>query len=97
VTRGHEVTVNVFSSVNFNNQIYTGLKVITATGSAIDSDLSVGDQKSLLGFFSVNLRKALGAAGNADSPENAHAVKEAVEFFAFGVSQKIPLNTCSGH
>jgi hypothetical protein len=58
---------------------------------------SVGDQKSLLGFFSVNLRKALGAAGNADSPENAHAVKEAVEFFAFGVSQKIPLNTCSGH
>ena len=97
VTGGHEITVNVFSSVNFNNQIYTGLQVITAAGSPIDTNLSVGDQKSLLGFFSVNLRKALSAAGDADSPANAHAVKEAVEFFAFGISQNGPVNKCSKH
>ena len=97
VTGGHEATVDVFSSVNFHNLVYTGLRVITATGSPIDSDLSVGDQKSLLGFFSVNLRKALGAAGDGDSPENAHAVREAVEFFVFGVAQNGPVNTCGGH
>jgi hypothetical protein len=97
VTGGHEITVNVFSSVNFNNQIYAALTVITASGSPIDSDLAVGDQKSLLGFFSVNLRKALGASGEADSPDNAHAIKEAVEFFVFGVSQNGPVNKCSKH
>ena len=62
-----------------------------------ESELAVGNQKSLLGFFSINLRKALGAAGDADSPDNAHAIKEAVEFFAFGVSQKGPVNTCTKH
>jgi len=51
----------------------------------------------VLGLFSVNLRKALGAAGDADSPENAHAVREAVEFFVFGVAQNGPVNTCGGH
>jgi hypothetical protein len=73
--------------------IYSGLRVITVSDSPIDSDLSAGDQKSLLGFFSVNLRKALGAAGDADSADNAHVVREAVEFFAFGVSKKGPVNT----
>jgi hypothetical protein len=97
VSGGHEATVDVFSSVNFNTLVYSGLKVITATGSPIDSDLSVGDEKSLLGIFSVNLKKALGAAGQADSPGNAHAVREAVEFFVFGVSQNGPVNTCGGH
>jgi len=77
--------------------IYSGLKLITATGSPIDSDLSVGDEKSLLGIFSVNLKKAIGAAGDADSKENAHAVREAVEFFVYGVSQKGPVNKCGGH
>jgi len=65
--------------------------------SPIDSDLSVGDEKSLLGIFSVNLKKAIGAAGDADSKENAHAVREAVEFFVYGVSQKGPVNKCGGH
>ena len=97
VSGGHEATVDVFSSVNFNTLIYPDLKVITAMGSPLDSDLSVGDEKSLLGIFSVNLRKALGAAGDADSRENAYAVREAVEFFVFGVSQKGPVNKCGGH
>ena len=94
---GHELTVDVFSSTNFNTQVYSGLRVITATGSPIDSALSLGQQESLLGFFSVNLKKALGAAGSANSKANAHAIKEAVEFFVFGVSQKTPVNTCGSH
>jgi hypothetical protein len=72
----------VFSSTAFSNRIYSGLNVITMSGSPVDGTLAVGDRKSLLGIFSVNLRKALGAAGNADSPDNAHAVPQAVEFFA---------------
>jgi hypothetical protein len=72
VSSGHEAIVDVFSSTNFNNQIYSGLRIVTATGSPIGSVLTVGQQNSLLGFFSVNLKKALGAAGNADSVHNAH-------------------------
>lgn len=97
VTGGHEATVDVFSSTAFSNRVYSGLKVITVSGSRVDAALAVGDRKSLLGIFSVNLRKALGAAGNADSPDNAHAVPQAVEFLAFGASQKPPLNTCIGN
>src|ERR1700681_1060343 len=59
VTNGKEVTLDVFSDQAMTNRIYQGLIGITASGTSINSSLSVGQKKFLLGFFSVNLKKAL--------------------------------------
>ena len=46
--------------------------------------LSVGQEITLLGFFSVNLKKALDGSSGANSKANAVPVKDAVEFFVLG-------------
>jgi hypothetical protein len=94
VSGGHEVTVDVFENGSMTNKLYSGLAAITVTGSPIDSELKKGQSKTLLGLFSVNLRKALGAAGSANSVENSHAVAQAVEFFVFGEARNPAIATC---
>lgn len=59
VNGGHEVKVDVFSNQAMTTLRYSNLTAITATGTPIDGTLSVGDKVFLLGFFSVNLKKAL--------------------------------------
>lgn len=93
VTRGHEVKVDVFSSPT--NKVYSGLTVITATGTPIDGNLSVGQQMFLLGIFSVNLKKALDGSDGATSEDDAVAVPVAVEFFAFGRALNPAVKTCN--
>jgi hypothetical protein len=95
VSGGREFTVDVFSNAAMTKELYSGLSVITATGSPIDTDLKVGQSKTLLGFFSVNLRKAIGAAGNADSIQNSRGIKEALEFFVFGEAINKAVDKCS--
>lgn len=51
----------------------------------------------LLGFFSVNLKKAMDAAGGADTQAEAVPVKEAVELFVFGLALNSAVISCGGH
>lgn len=93
VSRGHEVKVDVFS--NPTNKVYSGLTVITAIGTPIDGNLSVGQQLFLLGIFSINLKKALDGSDGANSEEDAVAVTDAVEFFAFGRALNPAVKSCN--
>jgi hypothetical protein len=93
VNGGHEVKVDVFS--NPTTRIYSGLTTITATGTPTDGTLSVGQKITLLGFFSVNLKKALDGSSGASSEANAVHVKDAVEFFVFGRAVNPSVNSCS--
>jgi hypothetical protein len=95
VNGGHEVTVDVFSNQAMTNRVYTDLTTITVTGTPIDGALSVGQKAFLLGFFSVNLKKALDASEGATSEDNAVAVPEAVEFFVFGRAVNSAVASCS--
>jgi len=94
VSGGHEVTVDVFSNQAMTTLIYSGLTAITATGSPIDSTLSAGQKVFLLGFFSVNLKKALDASNDAHSEDEAIAAQDAVEFFVFGIAPNPAVATC---
>lgn len=95
VTNGKEVTLDVFSDQAMTNRIYQGLIGITVSGTSINSSLSVGQKKFLLGFFSVNLKKALQESQSASSENNAVNVKGAVEFFIFGVATQGAVSTCN--
>lgn len=57
----------------------------------------VGQKITLLGFFSVNLKKALEGSEGATSEGDAVAVKDAVEFFVFGKAVNQAVQTCGGH
>lgn len=75
--------------------VYSGLTVITASGTPNDGNLSVGQQVFLLGFFSINLKKALDGSSGANSEDQAVAVKDAVEFFAFGRAVNSAIKSCN--
>lgn len=87
--------VDLFSTPT--TRIYSGLTAITASGTPIDGTLSVGQEITLLGFFSVNLKKALAGSSGANSETDAVAVKDAVEFFVFGRATNQAVQTCGGH
>jgi hypothetical protein len=70
-------------------------KIWYVSGTPINSSLSVGQKKFLLGFFSVNLKKALEESQSASSENNAVNVKRAVEFFIFGVATQGAVSTCN--
>lgn len=95
VSGGHEVKVDVFSNQAMTNKIYSNLTTITATDTPIDGALHVGQKVFLLGFFSVNLKKALDASEGATSEDNAVAVPNAVEFFVFGRAVNPAVASCS--
>ena len=95
ITGGKEVTLDVFSDQAMTHQVYQGLIGITVLGTPINSSLSVGQKKFLLGFFSVNLKKALQEAQGTSSEANAVNVKGAVEFFIFGVASQGAVVSCN--
>lgn len=95
VSGGHEVRVDVYSDQAMTNKIYSDLTTITASGTPIDGALSVGQKAFLLGFFSVNLKKALEASDGATSEDNAVTVSDAVEFFVFGRAVNQAIASCN--
>ena len=97
VTGGHEV-VNVFSDKQFSHLVHENLRVIAATGSPIDDELSSADRGSqmfLLGFFSVNLQKVVQVSQDAHSEADAVSAPDALEFFAFGRATQNAVSTCN--
>ena len=94
VDGGHEVKVDVFSNQAMTTLRYSNLTAITASGTPIDGTLTVGQKAFLLGFFSVNLKKALDGSTDAHSEDEAVAVPEAVEFFVFGLAVNPAVTTC---
>lgn len=95
VSGGHEVKVDVYSDQAMTNKVYSGLTTITATGTPIDGNLSVGQKAFLLGFFSVNLKKALEESEGATSQNEAVHVKGALEFFVFGRAVNSAVASCN--
>lgn len=75
VSGGHEWTLDAYSDRAISRLVYSGLIGLTADGSPIDDGLKVGQKVFLLGFFSVNLKKAMDAAGGADTQAEAVPVK----------------------
>jgi hypothetical protein len=49
----------------------------------------------LLGFFSINLKKAVQEAQGTNSESNAVSVKHAVEFFVFGIATQGAVSSCN--
>ncbi len=84
VTGGKEAVVDVFGDGNHQNLIYSDLAVIAADGTEIAGNLAVGQRAFLLGFFSVNLRKAMAAAEGHAGEESAVFAPQTLEFFTFG-------------
>jgi|GEM_PF-3292079 len=100
ITGGHEVVVKVFSDRQFAHLVHENLRVITANGSPFDdevSNLTQGTHVYLLGFFSVNLQKAVELSANANSQDNAVAAPDALEFFVFGKALQSAVTSCSSH
>jgi hypothetical protein len=95
VTGGHELTMDVFSGNTFKKLLFTDLAGITVTGSPTDKTLKVGDKTFLLGFFSINLKKALKASAGADSMNEAKASKDSLEFFIFGPALLTAVSSCN--
>lgn len=84
---GVAALVDVYSDTAHQNLVYQDLTVVTAANSRIASRLQSTPnwQTYLLGFFSVNLRKAMEIASGHSGTANAVAAPGALEFFAFGV------------
>lgn len=84
---GVAALVDMYSDTAHQNLVYQNLDVVTAANSRIATQLqSNGNwQTYLLGFFSVNLRKAMEIASGHTGLANAVAAPGALEFFAFGV------------
>jgi hypothetical protein len=61
ITGGTEFTFDVYSSKQFGTLVYQGLRGVSVTGSVLGAPLNVGDHLTVLGFFSVNLKRALDA------------------------------------
>ena len=87
VTGGHQIVLDVFSDKNHTTLIYSALHGITADDTPIDNalghSLKTGDQTFLLGFFSINLGKAMELSANAASENGKVSAKRALEFFVF--------------
>jgi hypothetical protein len=95
VTGGREFTMDVFTSNTFATLLFKDLAGITVDGSPTQTKLKVGDKTFLLGFFSVNLKKALAAASGATSQTSAKPAQSALEFFIFGPAMLAAVKTCS--
>jgi hypothetical protein len=82
---GVAALVDVFSDTAHQNLVYQDLTVMTAANSPIASQLHTGWSTYLLGFFSINLRKAIEIAAGHQGPAAAVPAPAPLEFFAFGV------------
>jgi len=97
VSEGIEANVDVLSDVGETEVVYSNLSVVAAKGSEIATQLAPDQTAYLLGFFSVNLRKALTAAAGHEGPTNAVFAPEALEFFTFGFPKQPSVASCSSH
>ena len=82
---GVAALVDVYSDTAHQNLVYQDLTVITIAHSRIATQLHADWQTYLLGFFSINLRKAMEIAAGHSGTANAVTAPAALEFFAFGV------------
>jgi hypothetical protein len=82
---GVAALVDVYSDTAHRNRVYQNLTVVTATNSPIAKQLKPGWSTYLLGFFSINLSKAMGIAAGHEGQSGAVPAPGALEFFAFGV------------
>lgn len=85
ISGGAEAVVDVYAA--FRGQprlVMSGLHVIMASGSTITTQLGPNQRTYLLGFFSVNLKKAVEIARGHQTPQTAVSGSSALEFFAFG-------------
>jgi hypothetical protein len=94
IANGHEATVDVYSDEAFKTRRYEGLRCITTSGSAYDGRWKDGEQTYLLGFFSINLARALTSGKDATTETDAVHVPNALEFFVFGRPQRKAVATC---
>jgi hypothetical protein len=94
VTGGSEATVDVYSAPGKPQPVYTDLKVIVVDGTNIASQLAPGQKTILLGFFSVNLRKAMSAAQGHQGMSNSVPGISALEFFTFGIPKQAAVSEC---
>ena len=79
----------VYSSNPYVRVVHEGLRGIAADGGTLGASLASGDRVTLLGFFSVNLKRALDAIrASANSKGLAQTVDDALEFFIFGKTTK---------
>lgn len=95
ITGGHEATVDVYPDTAFKTKRFEGLRCVSVVGSPYDQKWKKGEKTYLLGFFSVNLSRALAGAGQAFTEENAVPVPEALEFFVFGRPLGKALASCA--
>jgi hypothetical protein len=82
---GVAALVDVYSDTAHQNLVYQNLTVIVAANSRIASQLHANWSTYLLGFFSINLEKAMVIATGHEGPSGAVQAPGALEFFAFGV------------
>jgi hypothetical protein len=94
INGGHSVTLDVYSSATSANPVYRGLTATTVSGSSVDTDLTLNQRVILLGFFSVNLKKAMEESAAAHTKPHAVSVKDAIEFFVFGTTSGAGVGTC---
>lgn len=97
VSQGLEATVDVNSDIGDTDVIFPDLTVVAAKGSEVATQLNPDQIAYLLGFFSVNLRKAMAAAAGHTGTDHAMFAPEALEFFTFGFPKLPPVATCSVH
>jgi hypothetical protein len=82
---GVAALVDVYADTAHQHLVYQNLEVIAAANSHIASQLHADWSTYLLGFFSVNLAKAMAIASGHQGRANAAQATGALEFFAFGV------------
>lgn len=82
---GVAALVDVYSDTAHQHLVYQNLTVIVAANSNIASQLHANWSTYLLGFFSINLKKAMVLAAGHEGPSSAVQATGALEFFAFGV------------
>ena len=85
ITQGKELQVDVYSEGTQSRLVYSDLAVVVADGTGIAAKIAPDQSTFLLGFFSVNLRKAMDAASGHEGTEASVFAPQTLEFFAFGV------------
>jgi len=97
IANGKEAIVDVYSSNQFRRLVYADLAVVAVDGTQIADRIASGTRMTLLGLFSVNLRKVLTAAAGHRGRENAVFAPQVLEFFAFGIPRQRAVASCGSH
>jgi hypothetical protein len=82
---GVAALADVYSDTAHQNLVYENLTVVMAANSPIATRMKPAWSTYLLGFFSINLYKAMEIAAGHEGQSGAVPAPGAIEFFAFGV------------